>query len=182
MRKELGLENRLVIGHIGRFQAQKNHSRLLSIFSELHKQRTDSVLVCVGDGEKMEETKALASQMGLREAVLFLGQRSDVTDLLSAFNFFLLPSLYEGFPFVLIEAQANGLKCFVSEEANPSESNLTGNVTFIPLSATDEEWAAAILKSNLSRDYSALDRVKGAGYDVSDAAELLTPKYLDMVK
>ena len=91
MRKELGLENRLVIGHIGRFQAQKNHSRLLSIFSELHKQRTDSVLVCIGDGEKMEETKALASQMGLREAVLFLGQRNDVTDLLSAFDFFLLP-------------------------------------------------------------------------------------------
>ena len=124
----------------------------------------------------------MASQMGLRGAILFLGQRNDVTDLLSAFDFFLLPSLYEGFPFVLIEAQANGLKCFVSEEANPSESNLTGNVTFIPLSATDEEWAAEILKNDLSRDHSALDRVKSAGYGVSDAAELLTQKYLDMVK
>ena len=181
-RKELGLENRLVIGHVGRFQKQKNHSRLLSIFAEIHKQRPDSVLVCVGAGEKMEETKALAKRMELEESVFFLGQRNDVQDLLSAFDVFLLPLLYEGFPVVLVEAQCNGLKCFASKDAIPDTVNLSGNVTFIPLSASDEGWAETLLQRDLSRDPTAIGRVKDAGYDISDAAGLLTQEYLDMVK
>ena len=182
LRKELHVVDKLVIGHVGRFQEQKNHGRLLSIFAEIHNKRPDSVLVCIGDGEKMKETKETAKRMGLEESVLFLGQRNDVYNLLSAFDVFLLPSLYEGFPVVLVEAQSNGLKCFVSKEANPEETNLTGNVSFISLDANDEIWAEAILKSNMSRDVSAVNRVKDAGYDISDAAVQLTDKYLNMVE
>lgn len=180
IRKEFGLENLLVIGHVGRFQPVKNHSRLLSIFAEIHKQRPDSALVCVGDGEKMGDTKALAKQLGLEDAVLFLGQRNDVQDLLSAFDAFLLPSLYEGLGIVLVEAQCNGLKCFASKDVIPNAVNLTGNIAFISLSASDQEWAAALLQSDLTRDPMAMERVKDAGYDISDAVGWLTRKYLEM--
>ena len=128
----------------------------------------------------MGDTKALAKQLGLEDAVLFLGQRNDVQDLLSAFDAFLLPSLYEGFPVVLVEAQSNGLKCVVSQEANPAETNISGSVAFIPLSASDQEWAAAVLQSDLTRDPMAMERVKDAGYDISDAVGWLTRKYLEM--
>ena len=182
IRREIGIDNKLVIGHIGRFQRQKNHGRLVAIFAEIHKQRPDSILVCVGAGEKMEETKEITHRMGLDQSVLFLGQREDVPALLSAFDAFLLPSLYEGFPVVLVEAQSNGLKCFVSQEANPVSVNITGNVTFIPLPASDETWADTLLQSDLSRDPMALNRVKDAGYDIADATGALTQKYLDMIK
>lgn len=118
----------------------------------------------------MAAAQALARQLGVENDVIFLGQRSDVRELLSAFDAFLLPSLYEGFPVALVEAQANGLKCFVSKEAVPAETDITGRVSFIPLSESDDVWAETVLRSDLSRDFTAPDRVKAAGYDIADAA------------
>ena len=91
MRKELGLENSLVIGHIGRMEEQKNHKKLLSVFAEIHRIREDSMLVCVGDGSLMSEIKAFAEQLGLIQSILFLGQRRDVDKLMHCFDAFLFP-------------------------------------------------------------------------------------------
>ena len=181
MRKELGLDNKFVIGHIGRMEEQKNHKRLLSIFEAVHRQHSDSALVCVGDGKLMEEIKSLAAHLGLEKDILFLGQRSDVEKVIQCFDIFLLPSLYEGLGIVLIEAQTNGLSCVTAADVVPSAVNITGNVRFIPLSASDEDWARQILRLSLARDGSALNKVRDAGYDICREADHLAQRYINMI-
>ena len=180
MRKALGIEDKLVFGHIGRMEEQKNHKRLIPLFAQLHQQRKDAALVCVGDGSLMEEVKTLAHSLGVENDVLFLGQRSDVKDVIQAFDAFLLPSLYEGFPVTLVEAQAAGLSCFVAKDAVPKETNITGNVHFIPLTDSDKAWAEQILGADLKRNANAADMVRKAGFDIRLEAEELTRRYLAM--
>lgn len=177
MRKDLGLGNKLVIGHIGWMQEQKNHKRLLSIFAAIHQKRIDSALVCVGDGKLVEEIKSLAARQGLGKDILFLGQRSDVEKVLQCFDVFLLPSLYEGFPVTLVEAQANGLPCFASKDAVPQAVNMTGNVRFISLAESDTYWADQILKRDMKRDKNAPVKVRAAGYDIVGESEKLANHY-----
>ncbi len=181
IRQELGISNRLVIGHIGRFQESKNHKKLLSVFTEVYRRQQESVLVCVGQGETMEDIKTLAKRLGIEKSIIFLGQRNDVGQLLSAFDLFLFPSLYEGLGIALIEAQVNGLKCFVSKEAISPEVNITGNLTFISLEASNSEWADSILKADLTRDFLAQKRVEEAGYDINVEAEKLVLRYQKML-
>ncbi len=181
IRQELGISNCLVIGHIGRFQEQKNHKKLLSVFAEVYRRRQESVLVCVGQGETMEDIKTLAKRLGIEKSIIFLGQRDNVGELFSAFDVFLLPSLYEGFPITIVEAQTNGLTCFVSREAVSSEVDLTGKLTYISLLASDSEWADSILKADLTRDFLAQKRVEEAGYDINVEAEKLVLRYQKML-
>ena len=116
-RKELNIKNdTLVIGHIGRFVAQKNHTFLIDIFNEVHKQNSNSILLLAGQGPLMNEMKDKVNNLGLSESVKFLGQRNDVNELYQAFDVFLLPSLYEGLGMVLIEAQCASLPCVASTE------------------------------------------------------------------
>lgn len=112
-RKELGIkEDTIVIGHIGRFVAQKNHTFLIDIFNQFHKKEKNSILLLAGQGPLQEEIKNKVRELGLDDSVRFLGQRNDANELYQAFDVFLLPSLYEGLPVVGVEAQASGLLCF----------------------------------------------------------------------
>lgn len=181
MRKRLGLENNLVIGHIGRMEEQKNHQKLLSIFAEMHQIRADSKLVCIGNGSLKTEIMAFAEQLGLSHSVLFLGQRNDVDKVIHCFDAFLFPSLYEGFPVTLVEAQTNGLPCFTSKDAVPAEVNVTGNVHYISLSESDGAWARQILSCDWTRDACAPEKVKKAGYDISTEAKKLEQRYFSML-
>ena len=109
-RKELGIkEDTIVIGHIGRFVAQKNHTFLIDIFNQFHKKEKNSILLLAGQGPLQEEIKNKVRELGLDDSVRFLGQRNDANELYQVFDVFLLPSLYEGLPVVGVEAQASGL-------------------------------------------------------------------------
>ena len=144
-RKELNIENdTLVIGHIGRFVAQKNHTFLIDIFNELHKKKKNSILLLIGQGPLMDEIKQKVEMLGLLDYVKFLGQRDDVNELYQAFDVFCLPSLYEGLPVVGVEAQATGLLCVLSDDMT-KETKVLNSTKFISLNASPVEWAENIL-------------------------------------
>ena len=152
-RKELCIsDDTLVIGHVGRFVAQKNHSFLIDIFNEVHKQRENSILLLAGQGPLMEEMKEKVKILGIEESVKFLGQRNDIDKLYQAFDVFLLPSLYEGLPVVGVEAQATGLLCELSNDMT-KETKVLDTTRFMSLDNTAEEWANKILD-----DYSKFKR------------------------
>lgn len=143
LRSELGIGNEtLVIGHVGRFMFQKNHSFLLEVFSALHKRHPDSVLLLIGEGELESAVRQKAKELCPNGSVRFLGVRQDVDQLYSVMDVFCLPSFYEGFPVVLLEAQANGLPCVVSYQVS-AEAAIHPNVSRISLSETPAHWADA---------------------------------------
>lgn len=180
VRDELELGDAFVVGHIGRFEYQKNHERLLCIFKELLKEKPNSYLVCVGEGSLMEERKQQAMELGISERIKFLGTRNDVYRIIQSFDIFCFPSRYEGFSITQIEAQVNGLKCFTAKDKVPESSNITGNITFIPLGKKDREWAKIILDKDITRDLRAIEIVKEAGYDIGYEARKLQDYYLSL--
>ena len=115
LRKEFGIkDSTIVIGHVGRFVQQKNHTFLVDVFKEYHKKNPDSKLLLVGSGPLEDEIKKKVERLDLEDSVLFLGQRDDINKLYSVMDVFCLPSLYEGLPVVGIEAQATGLPTIFS--------------------------------------------------------------------
>lgn len=144
IRKELGLEGRFVIGHVGRFTAQKNHEFLLDIFAEVCRLRTDASLLLVGEGPLQANIAEKAGRMGLEDRVCFTGVRKDVPDLLAAMDVFVFPSRHEGLGMGLVEAQAAGLPC-VTSSMIPSEAIVSERVCVLPLSASPVRWANAVL-------------------------------------
>lgn len=177
-RSELGLDNELVIGHVGRFSQPKNHPFLLKIFVALLKKEPNAVLLLVGGGKDMSKIQAKTQKLGIADHVRFLGIRSDVADLMQAMDVFAFPSLYEGLGIVLIEAQASGLPCIVSDKI-PIEAYLTDLVFPQKLSSSPEEWADAILeKRNTPRtDHSA--EIAAHGFDITTEAVKLQEFYLN---
>lgn len=172
IRDELGIKKeQFVVGHIGRFTYQKNHSFLIDIFREICEINKDAILLLVGDGELRGDIENKILALGLAESVIFTGSRSEVSSLLQAMDAFVLPSLFEGFGIVLVEAQVSGLLCFTSKGDVPEQVNITGNVKFIELDKGPTHWAEQIL--NYSGGFTRTDMtesVKKAGYDIKDLA------------
>lgn len=170
IRAEFGVsDDAFVVGHIGRFSAQKNHEFLLDIFKEVKNIRPDAVLMLVGKGELEKSVREKAERAGVGDSVIFTGVRSDVPSLLSAFDAFAFPSFYEGMPNTVIEAQATGLKCVISD-AITREADITGLVAYKSLGDAPEEWAKELLKDYGARQ-SQKDKFRAAGYDVSSACD-----------
>ena len=170
VREEFGAApGTFVLGHVGRFFPQKNHLFLIDVFRAVHELKPDSVLWLVGGGELHDELKdrvrARADELGLHDAVRFLGVRDDVPRLLQGMDSFVLPSLYEGLPVTMVEAQAAGLPCTISDRV-PAQCDLIGVTRSVPLSAPPEEWARTILAQAASPVLA--DRREGAGL-VADA-------------
>lgn len=170
IRTELGItSDTKVIGHIGRFDIQKNHEFLVDIFYAYHSINSDSVLLLVGDGNRMQRIKEKVSILNLTEHVKFLGLRTDVPDILSAMDVMVMPSFHEGMPNSVIEAQSTGLKCLISDTIT-KEANITGLVQYLPL-GDNEIWAKKI---NESIDYIRLDYTevfRRHGYDISQVID-----------
>lgn len=146
-RKELGIsDDTLVIGHIGRFVAQKNHTFLIDIFNEVHRKNSNSLLLLVGQGPLKEEMKNKVRELKLNDSVRFLGQRNDVNELYQAFDVFCLPSLYEGLPVVGVEAQASGILCILSDDMT-KETKVLESTKFNSLENNSLNWAELILNS-----------------------------------
>lgn len=175
-RLRLGLGDGLVFGHVGRFTQQKNHAFLIEIFAELARRQPGARLLLAGQGPLMPQAEEQAARLGLSESIVFAGIQRDTPGLYSAMDCFLLPSLFEGFPVVLVEAQAAGLPCFVSSEVSP-EAALTDSLHFLPLSLGASGWADAILDQPLKRTDNR-QAMFDAGYDISTTARRLQDFYL----
>lgn len=176
LRSDLGAHNKLVVGHVGRFNKQKNHGFLIDIFKAVHDRNPNSLLVMVGDGNLRSRIEKKVKELNLDSAVEFLGVREDIPRLMQAMDVFLFPSLFEGLPVVMVEAQAAGLRCVVSDSIT-SDSDVTGRVEFLSLKSSPEIWAAKILAEPCNReDTRELLRLKG--YDTAVMAKWLTDYYL----
>ena len=180
-RKELGIKDKtIVIGHIGRFVAQKNHDFLIDIFNEIHKKNNNSIILLAGQGPLMEDIKNKVKELNLEDSVKFLGQRNDANELYQAFDVFLLPSLYEGLPVVGVEAQAAGLLCYLSDDMT-KETKVLDITKFMSLNNTPEEWADNILDD--VKKYKRIDTSKemtAKNFNIKEEAKKLEEYYLNL--
>ena len=171
IRSELNIDNYVVIGHIGRFSIEKNHQKLISVFYEIHKRKKNTKLVLCGDGEERRNIELLIKELNLENDVLLLGIINNVNEILQAMDILIMPSLFEGLPFALLEAQASGLRCLVSDTVS-QDSDVLGCNTFLPLMAEDNIWAeyALSIEPNNNRRESAY-QMKLKGFDILDCAK-----------
>lgn len=169
VRERLGLGEQLVIGHVGRFDYQKNHSYLIDIFAQLYEIRQDVALLLLGEGPGMESIKEKCRALGIMEKVSFLGNQKQPEDYYQAMDIFLLPSFYEGLPGVLVEAQAAGLKCYVSDTVT-REAKATDLVTYLSIEQPAGEWAKKIDESASYERHDTCQTMRDAGFDVKAQA------------
>lgn len=179
LRGEMGLDGKFVVAHVGRFNAQKNHTFLIDIFNIIHYKNPDSVLLLVGGGDLEERIKLKVDSLGLTENVRFMGLRNDVNDILLAADVFLFPSLYEGLPVTLVEAQASGIKCVISD-AVPRDCLITDNVDIVSLAETSGVWASEALKYADGYDREDMfEEIVSAGFDINENANWLEEFYIN---
>lgn len=179
IRKELNISNdTLVIGHVGRFMYQKNHTFIIDIFNNVHKREKKSILLLIGDGELRYKIENKVKNYNLVDSVVFLGIKKNVYDLYNVMDVFLLPSWYEGLPVVSIEAQTNGLRCMLSDRIT-RESKLTHSVEFYDLDKTAQEWANELLNKDNKRNEFAGKDVSKADFDIIKEADRLLRWYMN---
>ena len=166
IRREFGLTNEFVIGHIGRFTEQKNHRFLIDIFANVLDNIPNAKLFLVGEGELRKVIEECVEKKGIQESVIFAGIRKDISKLLSAMDVFALPSLYEGMPNVIIEAQASGLPCFIADTIT-READLTGLVKYLSLNDV-EIWRLKI------------ENIKGKNYERQTQRQAMVQKGYDI--
>ncbi|MFJ7927803.1 glycosyltransferase family 1 protein [Peribacillus sp. NPDC096448] len=176
IRRELEVNDEtLVIGHVGRFQQMKNHDFLIDVFAEFHKKNSNSVLVLVGDGILKQKIEQKVKELNLNKVVYFLGVRDDVHEVMQAFNVLLLPSLYEGLPVTLVEAQAIGLKCIISNAVTTDVDLGLGLAKFISLNDSVSKWVEEISKN--SQIVNSHNKIIENGYDIVTTSNWLEDFY-----
>ena len=177
-----GTDNRdtsiFTITNIGRFATQKNHSFLIDIFNELYKLDNSSRLVLAGTGTLMEQVKAKVDALGLKEYVTFLGDCNDIPNLLSKTDVICMPSLFEGLPVTLIEAQSAGVPCVISDRI-PAEVDVSGDIAFLPLDSPPEQWAKKLLEYKGRQKSDNRQKIIENGYDINATASFLQQFYID---
>ncbi len=177
LRKEWGLDGELVIGHVGRFDYQKNHEYLIRIFYEIHKLGRDARLVLLGEGAGMAAIKGKAAELGLAEKVYFLGNQRDIHKYYQVMDYFVFPSRYEGLPGTVIEAQAAGLRCLISD-AIAEEARITDLVQMKSIEAPAAEWAALILETADYLRAGRKDELLRSDFDVKRQAAKMAEFYI----
>lgn len=185
IRQELGVNGKFVIGNIAGFRKQKNHHFMIDIFSELLSRENEAVMVFVGSGPTMNEVKEIARDKNIYDKILFLGTRSDIDALLSAFDVFLLPSIYEGLGIALVEAQAEGLPCVFSDTIPVTTNILKDNNTILGLADNPRKWADVLVsrgKKGRIENAEVIDKtIKEAGFDIRVEAIKLQKMYENMI-
>jgi glycosyltransferase involved in cell wall biosynthesis len=180
LRRELGLPaGSLVVGHVGRFEREKNHAFLVDVMTDLSRRDENVVLLLVGTGSLHREIEELVAARGLGRRVLFAGPRSDVPDLMrGAMDAFLLPSFYEGLPIVGIEAQEAGLPCVFSDAVTRETSIVPGLTRYLPL-GDPELWATAVLalRGRAGSSRSGGTCLEGSSFDVRTCVDTLAGIY-----
>ncbi|MDE6425623.1 MAG: glycosyltransferase [Ruminococcus sp.] len=187
-RTKLGIGDKILLGHVGNFIEQKNHTFLIDLFADLLRSSSNYVLLLISDGALMKEIKNKVNRLGISDNVIFLGKTPKVNKYLQAIDIFLLPSLYEGLPVVLIEAQSTGVPCIVSEKVS-AEANLTGTIKFVNIDHTDS-WVSEIKACtdtlSISDRYAVCatnqEIISQNGYNVTRNAQLLKQYYKDFLR
>lgn len=167
MRKKLGFAEEPIIGHIGRFSKEKNHSFIFAVFGEILKKQSDAILLLCGGGDLQEEFEETARRMKISDRVVFLGARNDVPDILQVMNAFLFPSLFEGYGIALIEAQAAGVPCFASRDVIPESVRVTEKMNFISLEKPPEYWAEEISAVLYEKKTSSIEALLDSDINLS---------------
>lgn len=176
LREQLNIEDRLVVGSVAAFLPAKNHSFLLRVFQSVLQHRPDAVLLLVGGGPLESDVRKLTVELGIAESVRFLGRRGDVPALLSAMDVLLLPSLFEGFPLAVMEAQAAGLPCLLSD-AITDEVVVSEHCQRLPLSWTPEAWAERLLEAGPADRDAAGDRLAGSRHSLDGSVRAIEELY-----
>ncbi|MCM1266987.1 MAG: glycosyltransferase family 1 protein [Bacteroidales bacterium] len=176
MRETLGITDSLVLGHVGRFDYQKNHPYLLEVFAAVCKERKDAVLLLLGEGKARPAMEERCRELGIAERVRFLGNQKETERYYQAMDVFLLPSFFEGLPGVLVEAQAAGLKCLVSDTVT-KEAQAADLVTWLAIDDPPERWAKEALKQAAYVRRDTEKELTAAGFDVRTQAAAYTNFY-----
>lgn len=180
IRKDLGLEDNKVIGHVARFNKVKNHTFLVDIFESLVEKDSSYRLILLGDGELRKDIEGKVRDYGLSDKVIFMGSVGNVNEILQATDIFVLPSLYEGMAISSIEAQAAGLKTFLADTID-KKSKLTDLVEFIPIDKGVDPWVKA-LETALPYERSDMSQeIKNAGFDIKETSKHLADFYTKLM-
>ncbi|MBP3038584.1 glycosyltransferase family 1 protein [Bacillaceae bacterium Marseille-Q3522] len=180
MRAELQLHpSTFVLGHVGRFCAQKNHSFLIEIFAVFLKERPDSVLLLAGDGKERAVIEQKATELSVISHVKFLGARTDIERILQAIDLFVFPSLHEGMPLSVLEAQAAGLPCIISDQVTEEVDLGLDLVEQISL-LQPQRWLEKMKHAERNKTVrsSRQEQIAKQGYDIIDTANLMENYYL----
>ena len=178
-RAKINAGNKKVIGHVGNFIEQKNHTFILDFFAEVLKRDNNYLLLLIGTGYLMDNIKAKAEELKIQDNIVYLGTTFEVSEYMQAMDLFVFPSLFEGLGLVLLEAQATGLQCFASKEV-PIEAKMLSQTEFLPID-NKTEWAEKILNSevagreNISAE--AINTLCEKGYDIKENADKLNEFY-----
>lgn len=179
-RKQLGIENNLVIGHVGRFEQQKNHDFLINIFKKIYINNHSAILLLIGEGNLKEQIKEKVEKLGIEKNVKFLGVRADVNKLLSAMDGFLFPSIYEGLGIAVIEAEASGLPVICSDRL-PKEVEITDHIYKLNLNSSIDLWAQTSLeeieKNKIQDRKKYYKIVEEQGFEIKKVAKKLGAFY-----
>ncbi len=165
MREKLGVSDKWVIGHAGRFHYAKNHLYLVRIFAEIVKQCEDAVLILLGDGSERESVETLVDELGLKERVVFTGNQKNVSEYYQAMDYVVFPSRYEGLPGTIVEAQAAGLKCLISDTI-ATEVACTDLVTYESIEKEPKVWADKVIATREYERGSRIEEMRQKGFDV----------------
>lgn len=167
----------IVFGHVGRFEKVKNHDKIITVFNEFHKEHSKSILWLFGTGTEENRIKAMVKQMHLSDSVFFMGVSDHIWDYLQAMDLFLFPSYYEGLGIALIEAQASGLPCVVSDAIQSEADIKAGLIKRENLDSDIDKWIEAIdrMLELPRRDTEAF--VKKAGFDIEEVAAQMQKFY-----
>lgn len=178
-RKELGLDGKFVMGHVGRLSYQKNHKFLIEIFNELLKKESESLLLLVGVGEKEKELKIQVENLGIEDKVYFLGNRTDVNELYQAMDVFVMPSFFEGIPVVGVEAQFADLPCIFSDRV-PKEVKFNFKTIFVKLNSSTKNWIEAIEENKKAVRDLEKSSLYNSKYNIKVSYGILEEVYLSL--
>ena len=182
LKKRFHLEDKTIIGHVGRFVPEKNHEFLIDVFEQIHQTNSDTILILAGRGPEEEKIREIVKIKNLENHVMFLGIRDDISDLMNLFDIFIFPSMHEGLGSVGVEAQAAGLPSFVSEGI-PNEAILTNHCWILSLKDSAKEWALTIERKMMEFERcDSSEEIIKAEYDIGETANRLQKFYLSHQK
>ena len=188
IRKKQGWSGCKVIGHVGGFVETKNQGFIVEVFHELYVRDNTYRLLLIGDGPLRHGIELKVKEYGLTDVVCITGNINNVCDYLNAMDLVLMPSLFEGLPLTLVEQQADGLRCVVSD-AITKEADKTENLMFLPLDMTASEWAERIHKIDIdnvdqrkARSHEAVERIRECGYSIQEEAKKMKEYYIKAIR
>lgn len=182
IKKELNInDNMYVFGHIGTFTYPKNHDFIIQQYYEICKEEKNSVLLLIGEGPLKNQIEDKVKNLNIQDRVVFLGVRRDIPDILSAIDTLIFPSLFEGIPLTLIEAQANGVRLLLSDNIN-HKIKCTNLCNFISLTENDK-WKQSLMNFEKIRDREIYnEQIKNTTYNIKKTATELQKIYINIVK